>query len=151
MMLHSKALSQLRFFDVATPLLLAGMPLLLGVYLGWNRVLFFICCEWENQNSPHLCIFKMFRMKRGTQKCPQNGGRNFDTPPPLPHPHPCPRRGGWCLELNSRGPHATMTTSTGKTWGTSHELNPVCRPRLCPNMFLHALALRPLALSDWPI
>ena len=44
--LHSKACTRLQLFDVATRLLLAGMPLLLGVYLCWNRVLFFICCEW---------------------------------------------------------------------------------------------------------
>ena len=67
-----KAWTQLQLFDVATRFLLAVILLLLGVYLCWNRVLFFICYEWY-QNSPHLCIFKMLRMKRGTQKCPQNG------------------------------------------------------------------------------
>ena len=44
--LHSKAWTQLQLFDVATRRLLAGMPLLLGVYLYLDRVLFFICCEW---------------------------------------------------------------------------------------------------------
>ena len=55
------------------------------------------CCEWSHQNSPHLCIFKMFRMKRGIQKYPQQWQKTL-TPPPLWTP--CPRRGGWCLELN---------------------------------------------------
>ena len=44
--LHSKAWTQLQLFGVATRLLLARMPLLLGVHLYWNRVLFFICSEW---------------------------------------------------------------------------------------------------------
>ena len=43
--LHLNALTQLQLFDVATRLLLAGMPLL-GVYHYWKRALFFTGCDW---------------------------------------------------------------------------------------------------------
>ena len=49
--IKTKEWTQLQLFDVATRLLLAAMPLLLGGCLCWNTALFFICCEWENQNS----------------------------------------------------------------------------------------------------
>ena len=41
----------------------------------------------------------------------------------------------------------SMTMSTGEPWGTSRELNPVCRTRHCRNLYLIELALRALALS----
>ena len=82
--------------------MLARKPLLIHRYICWNMVLFFMCCEWYNQNSPHLCIFKMLRVKWGIQKCTQNGEK-FSTPP-SPLDRPRPRRGGWCSELNCRPP-----------------------------------------------
>ena len=85
-------------------LLLAGKLLLIHSYICWNTVLFFICCERQHQFSPHLCRYKMLRMKWGIQKCPQNGEK-ISTPPPLPSRTPRPRRGDWCLELNCRPPH----------------------------------------------
>ena len=36
--------------------------------------------------SPHLCIFKMLRMKWGIQKCPQNGEKISIPPNPPPTP-----------------------------------------------------------------
>ena len=71
------------------------MPLLIQRYIGWNTVPFFICCEWSNQISPPLCIFKIIRMKQGIQKCPQNGEQLLTPPPPRPHWTPRPRHRGW--------------------------------------------------------
>ena len=54
--LHSKAWTQLQLFDVATRLLLAGMPLLLGVYLCWNRVHFSFAVSGKTKIHP-TCVY----------------------------------------------------------------------------------------------
>ena len=53
---HSKEWTKLQLFDVATRLLLAGMPLLLGEYLCWNMVLFFILLSGKMKIHP-TCVY----------------------------------------------------------------------------------------------
>ena len=47
-----------------------------------------------------------------------------------------------CTAASYEPLRSSMTTSTGKPWGTSHELNPVCKPRHRQNLYLNELAPR---------